>query len=415
MIKLLEKNLERHDEFVKNHEFADMFQLSSWGKVKEMNGWTWDVVSVGDEEGIRGTALLLYRKFPMLNLSLCYSPRGFIVDWKDQEASDKLIEEVIKNAKAHKAIVIKLDPACSEDEKDVMDVLTSKGFVHQGFLDGLLSLAQPRHHVTTDISRDEKELLKSFQSRTRTDVRKSLKNGLVLEDASFDKVDIFHDLMEITSERDDFGIRSASYFKRVLEEMKDNDDARLFLVKIDPTLALENLNKELKNKEKDLARAQNKNEDGKRDQQISQIQNSINNTENQIDEIEKIKEENPDGKYLSGALYTQCGRIAYYLYGASSNELRDLLPNYFMQWEMMLYAKKNGCTIYDFGGVSGQEGREDDEAPGLYEFKKRWGSEKKSRIGEFDLVLRPFWNGMFNIAFSMRKGLYHIKNVMRRD
>lgn len=411
----MEKNIIAHDEFVKKHKYTDMFQLSSWAKVKEMNGWTWDVVTVGDDSEIKGSALLLYRKMPLLNLNLCYSPRGFIVNWDDEDSANKLIQEVINNAKMHNSLLIKLDPAVKETDTKAKEVLEKSGFVHNGFLDGLQTYAQPRHHVITDISRDEKELMKSFQSRTRTDVRKSLKNGLVFEDATIDKVDIFYDLMQITSERDGFGTRSASYFKRILEEMKDNDDAKLFLVKIDPKQALENLNKDLKNKEKEFSRAQNKNEDGSRDEQISQINNSITNTKNQIQEIEKINETNPDGKYLSGALYTQCGPIAYYLYGASSNELRDLMPNYFMQWQMMLYAKSKGCTVYDFGGVSGQEDQENDEAPGLYEFKKRWGSEKESRIGEFDYVLKPFWNGLFNFALSAKKNLYHITKIFGRD
>ena len=413
MIRLLEKNINDHDEFVKKHKYTDMFQLSSWAKVKEMNGWTWDVVSVGDDDGIKGSALLLYKKIPMFNLNLCYSPRGFMVDWDDKETADFLISEVVKNAKKHNSILIKLDPACKETVTDAKDVLENRGFVHSGFLDGLQTLAQPRHHVITDISMDEKALMKSFQSRTRTDVRKSLKNGLVMEDMGADKVDVFYDLMQITSERDGFGTRSASYFKKILEEMKDNDDAKLFLVKVDPKQALENLNKDLKNKEKEISRAKKKNEDGSRDQQISQINNSITNTKNQIAEIEEMQKSNPNGQYLSGALYTQCGPIAYYLYGASSNELRDLMPNYFMQWQMMLYAKSNDCKIYDFGGVSGQEDQEDDEAPGLYEFKKRWGSEKESRIGEFDYVLKPIWNSLFNFALSAKKNLYHITKMFR--
>ncbi|AQT83314.1 hypothetical protein B1222_00710 [Paenibacillus larvae subsp. pulvifaciens] len=29
------------------------------------------------------------------------------------------------------------------------------------------------------------------------------------------------------------------------------------------------------------------------------------------------------------------------------------MPNYLIQWEMMKEAKKRGCTMYDFGGISG--------------------------------------------------------------
>ena len=57
-------------------------------------------------------------------------------------------------------------------------------------------------------------------------------------------------------------------------------------------------------------------------------------------------EEYPEGKYLSGAIFTLCGAKVYYLYGASSNQYRDLLPNYFMQWEMMRYAKELNLDMH---------------------------------------------------------------------
>ena len=51
-------------------------------------------------------------------------------------------------------------------------------------------------------------------------------------------------------------------------------------------------------------------------------------------ELEKV---HPDGIYLSGALLMFAGNKSYYLYGASSNDYRDFLPNHHMQ--MMQYAK----------------------------------------------------------------------------
>jgi hypothetical protein len=42
---------------------------------------------------------------------------------------------------------------------------------------------------------------------------------------------------------------------------------------------------------------------------------------------------------------------AWYIFGASSNEKRNLMPNHLMQWTMMQWAKDNGCTSYDFRGV----------------------------------------------------------------
>lgn len=136
--------------------------------------------------------------------------------------------------------------------------------------------------------------------------------------------------------------------------------------------------------------------------QIDILNRSIENNQALIKEIEAM----PDQEiYLSGGIFIQSGHKGYYLYGASSNNFRDLLPNYFMIWQMMLYAKAQGCTSFDFGGVSGMDDlpEEEDEAPGLYTFKKQWNANKVEKIGEFDYVLSSLWYQTYNLALNLRK------------
>ena len=45
------------------------------------------------------------------------------------------------------------------------------------------------------------------------------------------------------------------------------------------------------------------------------------------------------------------GKRAWYFYGASNDELRNLMPTYLLQWEAMRYAKAQGAVIYDMWGI----------------------------------------------------------------
>lgn len=76
-----------------------------------------------------------------------------------------------------------------------------------------------------------------------------------------------------------------------------------------------------------------------------------------------------DGKPISGVIPIFYGNKTWYLYGASSNEHRNLMPNYLLQWEMIKLAISRHDDIYDFRGVSGVV---DENHPqyGLYRFKK---------------------------------------------
>jgi len=79
------------------------------------------------------------------------------------------------------------------------------------------------------------------------------------------------------------------------------------------------------------------------------------------------------------------GDKVWYLYGASSNEHRNLMPNYLLQWSMIQWAIENNCRVYDFRGVSGDIS-EDNPHYGLYRFKKGFGGDFTEFVGEYDYV-----------------------------
>ncbi len=59
-----------------------------------------------------------------------------------------------------------------------------------------------------------------------------------------------------------------------------------------------------------------------------------------------------EGRAIAGTLAVAFGDKVWYLYGASSNADRNLMPNYLLQWEMICWAQERGARIYDFRCVS---------------------------------------------------------------
>lgn len=59
-------------------------------------------------------------------------------------------------------------------------------------------------------------------------------------------------------------------------------------------------------------------------------------------------------KVVAAAIMIIAGKTAVYYYGASVSDpdLRKTMAPYLLQWEMMRAAKRAGCEIYDFLGVS---------------------------------------------------------------
>ncbi len=101
---------------------------------------------------------------------------------------------------------------------------------------------------------------------------------------------------------------------------------------------------------------------------------------------------------------------AVYLYGASSNRGRNLMPAYALQWRAMRDAKASGCVSYDLFGIPPSD---DPQHPmhGLYRFKTGFGGRILHRLGCYDLALRPLAYALFSGAERLR--YFYFKRIAK--
>lgn len=404
---------QEHDDFVKAHDRGDLLQLSSWAAVKEKNGWSSERIAVAKDGKTTGVALLLFKHVPKLPITLCYAPRGFVVDYDDIPSLQALTEEARIVAKSKQAIAIKVDPNIDRDEvPGLLTEMTELGFKHKGYGGGF-DYAQPRFTMETNLIPSEKDIFSKFHHKFRYNVRLAERKGIVCTEVGREGLKTFADLMKVTGERDGFAIRGLDYFENLYDCLQPGG-ARLFLTKLEPKLALDQQLATLEKARRELEKINRSLEKETIEKKRVSLVNRQKQTSDQIDkaqgalpELEELYKKYPDGLILSGGLLTLAGRRSYYLYGASSNEFREFMPNHLMQWTMMQAAKASGAERYDFGGVSGST-EPDDEYAGLYAFKSGWGSDMIEKVGEFDLVLnRPLY-------FALETGLPLLKGLRKR-
>jgi lipid II:glycine glycyltransferase (peptidoglycan interpeptide bridge formation enzyme) len=101
------------------------------------------------------------------------------------------------------------------------------------------------------------------------------------------------------------------------------------------------------------------------------------------------------------------GQTAWYMYGASTGQYRQLMPNHLLQWQAICRAKERGCARYDLWGAP-DVFDQTDRLWGVYRFKRGFGSQVVQGLGAFDYpVNRPvYW------AFTV--ALPRLRLMMRR-
>ena len=347
---ITEKTLPEYEAFVQSHPKGNFAQSYLWGKQKPM--WQWDAIAVRGEDGaIRGSLAVMTRKVPGIGRTLMYGCRGPVCDLDDRETFSQLLDGAKVLAKKYKSYVIKIDPDVPSSNTAFSSMLQSFGFrAKEGGKN--FEAIQPRYVFRLNVEgKTEEELLANFHQKWRYNIRLAERKGVTVRICGKEMVPAFSDLMLTTGVRDGFVTRKPEYFAAMLDNLGEH--ARLYMAF------------------------------------------------------------DPNDTPIAGTLAIHYGDKVWYLYGASSNEHRNLMPNYLLQWRMIQWAVETNCRIYDFGGVSGDVS-EDNPLYGLFRFKQGFGGDFTEFVGEMDLVLSPviYWaveHGT-SVFKELRKQVYLIRN-----
>jgi len=197
---------------------------------------------------------------------------------------------------------------------------------------------QPPRTIIIDIKGSEEEILARMKQKTRYNIRLAEKKGVTIR--AWDNIESFHKMMLLTGGRDGFGVHSLEYYRRVYDLLHPKQMGELLLAEY-------------------------------------------------------------DGKPLAALFVARNGNRAYYLYGASTDDERNRMPTYLLQWEAMKWAKARGCEEYDLWGVPDEDEstleadfeKRHDGLWGVYRFKRGFGGELKRAAQAMDRVYNPllYW------------------------
>jgi vancomycin resistance protein VanK len=108
-----------------------------------------------------------------------------------------------------------------------------------------------------------------------------------------------------------------------------------------------------------------------------------------------------EGDLVAATIMVRVGAHAWYSYGASSTEKREVRGSNALQWAMIRTALAEGRDVYDLRGITPTLAA-DDSHVGLIQFKVGTGGRAVEYVGEWDLPLRPTLYRAFDLYMRRR-------------
>jgi lipid II:glycine glycyltransferase (peptidoglycan interpeptide bridge formation enzyme) len=217
------------NDFVAASPYGDVLQCLEWGDVKRPD---WRPVPVALESAGRldATALVLKRLIPRTGRSIFYVPRGPILDWNRPEIAESLVKRLREVARAHNAILIKVDPAVPTGTPGVVETLQRLGFPSFAGCAGRLWRHATALRDEARHQRHADEIMAQFHQKWRYNTRLAERKGVIVQDdCTRDDLETFHQLYAVTAQRDGFTGRPLRYFQKLWDALVPKDMARLFI------------------------------------------------------------------------------------------------------------------------------------------------------------------------------------------
>lgn len=217
------------DAFLNRTPGGHHVQTSLWARARIAHGW--DVFRVTATRGgaVVGGAQVMTRRLPSpLPGQIGYMARGPLAAPGEQDALEAIVNAVHEGARERQVLyLITQPPACEQGER-LEETLEGWGF-HRSFLDS----AQPVATALLDLGRDEDQLLAGMHPRTRRNIKKGIKAGVVVRQGEREDLATFHRLWGATGQRQGFQPRPLSYLEALWDSFAPAGFLELFLAEVD--------------------------------------------------------------------------------------------------------------------------------------------------------------------------------------
>ena len=407
-MKFQEITEKEYRDFWENHPLKTFLSAPEISKLRQKSNWDTYYVGVKEKKKIIAATMLLAHK-RHFNKYEFYSPRGYLLDFKNQELVNFFTEELKKYIKDKNGYVLRIDPYVIYKQRDIDGNIVEDGENNEKVVENLLNLGFQKIEVPNKEQvgwmfslylegKTEEQILKEMKPNTRNQIRKTEKFGISVNEIGYDELDRFQSIMEETSKRKGFANRKLEYYQEMYKLFHDKNEVKFFITELNLKNYIKGLEEERIEKENKInSLTDAKYNDGAK----KNLTNEIASIDKRIAESKEIIEKNgSDIITLSGSMFILIKPEVIYLSSGNYEEYMKFNSQYLIQWELIKYGIENGFKKHNFYGIPENINTHPKDY-GIYEFKRGFNGYVEELIGEFALPITWHYK-LFDIIHKLK-------------
>ena len=410
-MELRELSKKEFDNYALNHPFGSFQQTSFWGRFMEGDKFHAYYVGCFIKEKIVGASLLLSCEIRK-KIRVFYAPRGFLIDYKNEELLKEFTEKVKKFIIEKHGIFLKIDPYILVRDRDSEGNIIEGGvyndFVkinleHAGFVKTTDKI-QPKWLSRINLKdKNIEDVFNGFSPKARQIVRRNERLGFKVRDLDFKDVDKFITIINEESKKYNTISPTIAFFQDLKQAFDGDIKFKEVYFKREEVISnIDNMIIDV-NKEKEV-RINNYHNSKMTDEYF--IDKELED-EKEIKRLESLKEyfsKCSDDVSMGIYMFITIGNEVVALNGGIVDEYNKLDASYTLHYEMIRYAIENGYKYYNLYEI-GDINDSNNKLKNSYNYKKNFGGEVVELVGEYDLVIDPKYTDMARKHFPEYLGV----------
>ena len=344
-----------------------------------------------------------------------YAPRGFLVDYNNENYVKTFTKLVKKYLRKKSIIAVKISPLIvkstytkkdgvieNSNFENTFKLLKKLKYYHLGY-NNYFEAIKPRYEAIIDLDNNTAQMFSKISKNYRTKIRASDKIGIRIYKGDEKYLPLLYKLTAKKYPRD------LEYLKSLYNYYNNRNMVDLYFALLDTKRYLINVQKEYQRQNikctkvtDDIFKNQGKASSTLIARKIAE-DNKLAALKRQLIQATHLLQQNPDGIIVASAIMVKHHSEVYLILDGFDVNYKSVNAKHLLIWKLMEKYAKEGYEKFNLGGMSNPLLKENNKYQGLNEFKLGFGAKAVEYIGDLELVTSPILYALYRNGSPFRK------------